>query len=179
MLIQQKSGNLQTYSVVQKTIEWLTLQWFETSKRIQIKHTDKGRELTLKFLNDNPQLTQGDILFEDENTIVAVEVMACDCIVISPVTMFEMAAVCYEIGNKHLPLFFDNNDLLVPFETPFFKLITGQGIIAKQEQRKLLQPLKTSVSLHVHSDEIIFTKIMKPPHPPKEGLKQIQLTDES
>jgi len=75
MLVQQKSGNLQTYSVVHKTIEWLTLQWFETNKRIQIKHTDKGRELSLKFLNENPQLTQGDILFEDDNTIIAVEVM--------------------------------------------------------------------------------------------------------
>jgi len=170
MLVQQKSGNLQTYSVVHKTIEWLTLQWFETNKRIQIKHTDKGREMSLKFLNENPQLTQGDILFEDDNTIVAVDVMACDCMVICPVTMFEMAAVCYEIGNKHLPLFFDNNDLLVPFEMPLFKLITAQGFIVKQEQRKLLQPLKTSVNLHVHSDEIIFTKIMKlRASPPSKG----------
>jgi len=53
---------------------------------------------------------------------------------------------------------------------PLFKLITAQGFIVKQEQRKLLQPLKTSVSLHAHSDEIIFTKIIKASPPSIEGI---------
>jgi urease accessory protein len=75
--------------------------------------------------------------------------------------MFEMASICYEIGNKHLPLFFENDELLVPFEMPLYKLLTAQGYGVKQEQRKLLQPLKTTVSPHSNSSETLFSKIMK------------------
>ena len=73
--------------------------------------------------------------------------------------MFEMASVCYEIGNKHLPLFFENEEVLVPFEMPLSRLLTAQGYHIKQEDRKLIQPLRTTVS--PHGNETLFTKIMK------------------
>lgn len=160
MLIQSKIGNLKEYANHHKTIDWLALQWFETNKRIQRKTTASGVEVSLKFLNDKPQLTQGDILFEDESALIAIEVLPCDCLVIAPNNMFKMASICYEIGNKHLPLFFENDELLVPFETPLYKLLTAQGYLVKQQQRKLIQPLKTSVTPHTNN-ETLFSKIMK------------------
>ncbi|MEI9933714.1 MAG: urease accessory protein UreE [Ferruginibacter sp.] len=81
------------------------MEWYETNKRILHKKTAAGRDVTMKFLKENQQLTQGDIVFEDEYTIIAIEIIACDVIVIRPKTMFDMASICYEIGNKHLPLF--------------------------------------------------------------------------
>ena len=159
MLIQHKIGNINTYPIPHKSIDWLALEWFETNKRIQRKRTASGRDISLKFMQENPALTQGDVLFEDETTIIAVEVLACSCIVISPKNMFEMASVCYEIGNKHLPLFFENDEVLVPFEMPLSRLLTAQGYLIKQEDRKLIQPLRTTVS--PHGNETLFTKIMK------------------
>ena len=161
MLIQQKIGNINTIQINHKTIDWLELHWFETNKRIQRKHTQSGQEIALNFLQENPNLTQGDILFEDEQSIIAVEVLPCECIVVAPKNMFEMASVCYEIGNKHLPLFFENDELLVPHEMPLYKLLIAQGYIVKQEQRKLLQPLKTTVAPHSSTNDSLFSKIMK------------------
>ncbi len=161
MLIQEKIGNTDAYNLRHKTIDWVLLHWYETNKRIQRKKTNAGKEISLKFLNDNPSLTQGDILFEDEQTIIAVEVLPCDCLVVMPKNMFEMASVCYEIGNKHLPLFFEKNELLVPFEQPLYKLLTAQGYVVKQEQRKLLQPFKTTVAPHGSESTTLFSKIMK------------------
>jgi urease accessory protein len=173
MLIQAKIGNIDSYSHNAKTIDWIEFEWYEVNKRIQRKKIKSGKEIILKFLNDNPSLTQGDILFDDDQTIIAVEILPCECLVIAPKNMFEMASICYEIGNKHLPLFFENDELLVPFEMPLYKLLTTQGYVVKQEQRKLLQPLNTTVSPHSNSGETLFSKIMKmtaSPTPPKEGL---------
>lgn len=161
MLIQQKIGHVDSYPINDKIVDWLVLHWFETNKRIQRKKTNAGKEVALRFLQENPSLTQGDILFEDEQSIIAVEVLPCDCLIVAPTNMFEMASVCYEIGNKHLPLFFENEELLVPFEMPLYKLLMAQGYIVKQEQRKLLQPLKTTVAPHGSSNETLFSKIMK------------------
>ncbi|MFP5042322.1 urease accessory protein UreE [Parasediminibacterium sp. JCM 36343] len=161
MLIQEKKGNLHTYAG-NKNIDWLPLEWFETNKRIQRKKTTAGIEISLKFLNENPKLTQGDILHETENSLIVVEVLPCDCIVVQPKSMFEMASVCYEIGNKHLPLFFENDAVLVPFEMPLYRLLLAQGYQVLQEKRKLIQPLNTTVSSHGHPESnSLFSKIMK------------------
>jgi urease accessory protein len=161
MLIQKKIGNLSSYNAGSKLIDWLQLEWYETSKRILRKKTESGIEVSLKFMNENPGLSEGDILFENEEAVIAVSILSCDCVVIHPKNMQEMAAVCYEIGNKHLPLFFEKDELLVPFEQPLFRLLTAQGYEVKQEKRKLLYPLKTTVSPHAHSNESLFSKIMK------------------
>ena len=161
MLIQQKIGNLNSYPVNAKTIDWLALHWFETNKRIQRKRTVAGQEVALKFLHENPSLTQGDVLFETETTIVAVNILPCECLIIAPKYMFEMARICYEIGNKHLALFYENEELLIPFEQPLYKLLTAQGCEVKQGQRKLLQPLTTTVSPHGSNGGTLFSKIMK------------------
>jgi urease accessory protein len=75
--------------------------------------------------------------------------------------MFEMASVCYEIGNKHLPLFYEDECLLVPLDIPLMRLLSAQGYDVKEEKRKLLQPLKTTVSPHGDSNSSLFSKIMK------------------
>jgi urease accessory protein len=161
MLVQQKNGNINSTTVNNRTIDWLPLEWYETAKRIQRKRTLAGREISLKFLKENPALAQGDILYEDESTIIAVDIISCDVLVIQPASLFEMACVCYEIGNKHLPLFFENNEVLVPFEMPLYRLLLAQGYAIKQDKRKLVQPLKTTVAPHTHSGSTLFSKIMQ------------------
>lgn len=159
MLIQEKIGHSGTFEINNRKIDLLELQWFEARKRIIRKQTSSGKEVLLKFLNENPELTEGDILFVDTNTIIAVAILPCECIVLQPKNMFEMASVCYEIGNKHLPLFYEADELLVPFEMPLFHLLSVQGYVVKKEERKLLQPLKTTVAPHnISISENVFSQ---------------------
>jgi len=77
-----------------------------------------------------------------------------------------MASVCYEIGNKHLPLFYQDEALLIPLDIPLLRLLTAQGYEVKEEKRKLLQALKTTVSPHGEAaNETLFSKIMKLTNP--------------
>ena len=161
MLVQQKLGNINS-STTNKNIDWLNLEWHEANKRILHKKTRAGIDVTMKFLKENQNLTEGDIIYEDTETIIVVDIQTCEAIVIRPKTMFEMATVCYEIGNKHLPLFLQDGDLLIAYETPLFNLLTSLGYEVKKENRKLINPLKTSVASHAHnSSESLFSKIMK------------------
>ena len=159
MLIEEKIGQTGTFEINNRKIDLLELQWFEARKRILRKQTNSGKEVLLKFLNENPELTEGDILFADTDMIIAVSILPCECIVLQPKNMFEIASVCYEIGNKHLPLFYEADELLVPFEMPLFSLLSVQGYVVKKEERKLLQPLKTTVAPHTISiSENVFSK---------------------
>ncbi len=162
MLIQEKKGRLSLVAVGDRTVEWLELEWYEAGKRIMRKQTTSGREVSLKFLAENPRLTQDDVLFESEASIIAVSILPCHCIVIEPENNLQLATACYEIGNKHLPLFFEDGQLLIPFEKPLFQLLLAQGYVVKEATMKLLQPLATTVAGHGHApNETLFSKIMK------------------
>lgn len=163
MLIQQKAGTLVTIPPNGRLIDWLYLEWYETNKRILRKQTASGREIALRFLNENPALTQDDVLYEDAQSLIAISILPCDAIVVKPRSMYEMASVCYEIGNKHLALFYEADALLVPYEAPLFKLLSAAGFAPVREKRKLLQPLTTTVAPHGHGsgNTSLFSRILQ------------------
>lgn len=162
MIIKEKLGNLKSFESSSRVIDWLQLEWHETSKRILHKRTIYGKEIILKFLQEAPNLQQDDVLYFDEETIIAIQILPCDVIVIQPETMYQMAGICYEIGNKHLPLFYENDAVLIPYEAPIFRMLQAAGFEVKKDVRQLLHPLKTSVAPHEHrSSESLFFKILK------------------
>jgi urease accessory protein len=168
MLIKEKIGNINFFAISNREIDYLLLEWYETNKRILHKKTVKGTPVVMKFLNENQRLTDGDVIYEDDFNIIAIEIKECDAIIIRPKTMHEMASVCYEVGNKHLPVFYQQDEILVAFEAPLFHLFISAGYDVSQEKRKLLSPLNTSVSSHGHNDQgSLFSKIMKLTNPPE------------
>jgi urease accessory protein len=161
MLLTEIICQLDTVEIGNRTVDYLQLEWFETTKRIIRKKTQAGIEVSLKFLQPTRALTEGDVLYTDDKLVIAVAVNACDCLVICPGSLFEMAAICYEIGNKHLPLFYQNNQLLVPADAPLQRLLTAQGYTVMQQKTKLLSPLNTTVKPHTDTSNSLFNKIMK------------------
>jgi urease accessory protein len=163
MLVKKKIGNLSSFDANDRVIDYLPIEWFECRKRILHKKTGGGKDIVLKFLNEPQNLQQDDVVFADEKRVVVVEIMPCDVMVIQPENMMQMALVCYEIGNKHLPLFYEEEALLVPFDQPTFRLLEAAGFRLSFQRRKLTNQLHTTVSPHVHfrSSETLFSKVMK------------------
>ena len=166
MLVNEKIGNLGFFAIINRRIDYLLLEWYETNKRIMHKKTREGVEVNMKFLNENPMLTDGDVVYEDDFNIIAIEIKECDALIIRPKTMFEMAAICYEIGNKHIPLFYHDAELMIAFESPLHKSLVAAGFDVIRGQRKLINPLRTSVVPHsTGSGDTLFSRIMKLTNP--------------
>lgn len=162
MLVKEKAGNLSSFEQGNRILDRVTIEWYETNKRILHKKSRAGREVILKS-GESQMLTEDDILWYDETVAIVVEIAPCDAISIVPSSMGEMAGLCYEIGNKHLPLFYENEELIVPFEAPLFKMLTAAGYTPKRESRKLLNQLKTTVAPHsaVENKQSLFSKILQ------------------
>ena len=149
MLVTGKYGNINASGASYKNIDKLPVEWYEITKRILHKTTVSGTSLTLKFLNENPNLKDGDILWQDENSIIIVDIIPSECMVITPDTIITAAALCYEIGNRHLPLFYEENELLIPYDVPLYNLLRASDYMIRLEKRKLNCPFKTTVLPHV------------------------------
>ena len=163
MVIKEKLGNLNSFEISSRSIERVAIEWYEASKRILHKRTQSGREVAIKFLQEAQNLTNDDILWYDDKLAIVVDIQSCEVISIRPGSMQEMASVCYEIGNKHLPLFYSNGELLVPFEAPLFQMLTASGYEVAKQNRKLLNQLKTTVSPHINTEsrQGLFSKILQ------------------
>ena len=154
MLIKQKIGSLKDIVPGNRQIETIALQWYETAKKILHKKTDAGREIIMKLFSETERLGQGDVMYADEDTIICINIIPVKAIVLKPATLKEMAWLCYEIGNKHLPLFYDEEELSMPYEDPVFNMLVVAGYNPMIENRKLLLQLKTSVAPHGQGNSI-------------------------
>jgi len=150
MIIQEVIGNVANIAADDRKVDLLQIEWFESAKKILRKQSDEGIDLAIKFLREGQRLHGGDILFEDATKRVVVYIKPCDAIVIQPQSLLEMGTVCYEIGNKHLPVFIQDNQVLIPFEDPLYKWLEAGGYKPKKEKRQLLNLLKSNISPHGH-----------------------------
>jgi urease accessory protein len=159
MLIQEKIGRLASFNVEGRRIDLLEVEWYETGKRIMRKHTRGGLEVSLRFLRESPALAEGDVLYADERVVVAVEIIPCAVLVIPMESVSVVASVCYEIGNRHLPLYIEEGVLLAPFEEPLYRWLLASGYAVGKEERKLLYPLRSTVA--AHGSGSLFSKILQ------------------
>ena len=142
-----------------KSLHYFNIEWYEASKRILHKKLGNNQEVSVRFLQPDQRLEQDDILWEDECSIILVNIRECECMAVKPLSMFDTARLCYEIGNKHLPLFIDSGEVIVPFDAPLYRWLQGNDFFPAVAQRKLSGQLRTSVQPHGGSS--LFSKIMK------------------
>ena len=156
MLCEQVLGKLEDLDVSGKTVEYVDIEWHEVFKRIHKKITDQGREVGIRMDDSilSRGLFQGDVIYQDETVIVAVNTPPCEIIEIALAPGHEkMAAkVCYEIGNRHAPLFWGEKDTFITiYNEPMLVMLSKiHGVIAEKKIAKLDFDRRISASLHNH-----------------------------
>ena len=100
--------------ITHQTIERVALQWYESERNILRKTTNTGREVAFRLLKEGQRLKHDDVVFISDELAIVIEILPSEVIVLSPKTLPEMARACYEIGNKHSPLFLDGDEVTLP-----------------------------------------------------------------
>ena len=156
MLCEQVLGKLEDLDVSGKTVEYVDIEWHEVFKRIHKKITDQGREVGIRMDDSilSRGLFQGDVIYQDETVIVAVNTPPCEIIEIALAPGHEkMAAkVCYEIGNRHAPLFWGEKDTFITiYNEPMLVMLSKiHGVTAEKKIAKLDFDRRISASIHNH-----------------------------
>lgn len=122
----------------------VALQWYEADRRVLRKTTQHGRDIAFRLLREGQRLAHNDLVYLDEKTAIFVEIIPSEVIVLSPKTLPDMARACYEIGNKHSPLFLDGDELLLPYDQPMFLWLNAAGFAPKPDTRRLSHALRAN-----------------------------------
>lgn len=144
MLCEKILGTLDTDQVSGKKIEYVDIEWDDAMKRIHRKTTDAGTDIGIRL--DDSILTRGlqenDILYEDDSRVIVVRILPCEIIrvKIDPDHRFMIAKVCYEIGNRHAPLFYGKEDdtFITPYNEPMLLMLSKlHGVSCERAVEKL------------------------------------------
>ena len=140
MLVEKILGKIHDMDTRGKTIETVDIDWYEAYKKVHRKVTDAGRDIGIR-LDDSvlkTGLVTGDVLYADDHTIIVVNTPACEAILVKVDAnhSHQIAKVCYEIGNRHAPLFWgpEPNSFVTPYNEPMLVMLGGlHGVEATKE----------------------------------------------
>ena len=130
MICEKILGKLTDGEFSGKKVDYVDIHWDEAFKKLHRKTSQGGTELGIRL--DDSVLTRGlnqdDVLAVEGDTVYAVNIPPCEVIV---VTVDEhhphmVAKVCYEIGNRHAPLFWGAKE--GTFITPYNHIILATAV---------------------------------------------------
>lgn len=163
MLCEQIYGKLEEMDRAGRAVEYVDIEWHEAFKRIHRKTTDQGREIGIRM--DDSVLSRGllqdDVIYMDEELVIAVNTPPCEVIEISFTEGHKLMAakVCYEVGNRHAPLFWGGtyDTFVVLYDEPMLLMLSKiHGVKTVKSVRKLDFSRRISQSAphshHAHSE---------------------------
>ena len=126
------------------------LDWEARQKCRQRLRTEAGREIGLA-LPTGTRLSPGDVLYRDADIEIVVEGKPEKVFVLRLEKREAFGLACYQIGNLHRPIGFDDGAVLVPYEPVLEKQLTRLGFAYTVEERVFTGILQQSQShAHVH-----------------------------
>lgn len=144
LLIERIETNIERMEkeeIINRHIEKVYLESAHLVKRIQRVKTDHGREIGIR-LKDPRDLVAGDVLYMDDCNMIVIDVVADDLLVISPRSLTEMGTIAHQLGNRHLPAQFADDEMMVQYDYLVEELLKELQISYKREDRKVKQAFR-------------------------------------
>lgn len=148
MVVEKILGNLKDYNIGIRKLDKVWLEWYELEKKLLKKTTESGDEVGIRVEN---HLHEGDVLYADDNRVVAVDILPSELVVVKVATMQEMGRLCFELGNRHLSLAIEEHQVTIPYDEPTFLYLEKLGFHPKKKEDKFQH--FTVCHAHAHSHE--------------------------
>ena len=128
----------------------VSLNWEARQKCRQRLRTEAGREIGFA-LPTGTRLSPGDVLYRDADVEIVVEGKPEKVFALRPEKREAFGLICYQIGNLHRPIGFDDGVILVPYEPVLEKQLTRLGFAYTVEERIFTGvPQQSQSHAHVH-----------------------------
>lgn len=150
-IVSEITDNAKHRDLTNKKVDYFDLEWYETTRKVLRKTTRNGEEMAFRILKENFRVKHCDVLYEDDDNIILASVIPAPAVIVQPTTMLQMGTICYEIGNQHIPIFIENDEVILPYEDPIFKLLDRSGYKPIKGKRVFENMLKATPD---HSIEV-------------------------
>lgn len=158
MICEKILGKVKDEEFSGKKVDYVDIHWDEAFKKLHRKTSAGGVEIGIRL--DDSVLTRGlnqdDVLAVEGNTVFAVNIPPCKAIIvhIDEHHLHMVAKVCYEIGNRHAPLLWGDEEgtFITPYNEPMRVMLDKlHGVRTEVKDVKLDFDRRISASVHSHT----------------------------
>ncbi len=141
MIVNNVIGNLSGGSYSNMEVDYVDVEWYNSCKKIDRLVTHGGLEVGFRLDEHTAAhgLRQDDVLAQMENKVIAVNILPCECLVVTVTDHHILPKFCYEIGNRHAPFFYgeQENQFIIPLDKTIKVMIEKLGIPVEEKTIKL------------------------------------------
>lgn len=143
-------GTIDGFALAGRRVERVAIASDDLARRILRLRTSVG-DLGLRFGN-GATLRDGDVVFADESRVICVEVADEELLVARPHTLEAAARLGHAFGNRHLPVQFERDELIVRYDPLVEELLRDSGVAFARVRRKITAPFRHAHAPHRHDD---------------------------
>jgi|SRR5690606_4704653 len=120
-----------------REIDFLSLQWYEVNRTVIKRTTEGGRDVSL-YRSPGEPIHDGEIVQATDDVIVKARIEPCICIVLHADDMATIGGFCFDVGNRHLPVFCIDDKIVVSYDGRLFQALSGKYGDKVQMEKKVL-----------------------------------------
>lgn len=129
--VSEALGNLENFDLEGRLIDWIKLNSEDrSSPHLRVESTNALEVLI--SLDRGQELDDGDILFANDEYVVAVKAADEDLFLVAPETNLLWGIAGYQLGNLHRPIRFQDDAMLTPFDPLVASLLESLEIPHKR-----------------------------------------------
>lgn len=143
MIFTKILGNITDVSLGdERRMETIWLLSEDLTKRIIRVTTDADTDHGIQLASTEEELTDGAILWMDEELIIFIRVLPEELIIITPEDINEMGIIAHLLGNSHKPVDVKEGMILLQYDPVIIQMLKKQNIDFSIEERSLHQALR-------------------------------------
>jgi urease accessory protein len=106
-------------------VDVLYMDWYEVNKTLLTRQTEGGRVVRL-YRADAPPLESGEIIYSTSQFAIQIFIKPCTCIVLQTDDLNTIGHFCFDVGNRHLPLFWFEDSLALAYDGQLYPALKAQ-----------------------------------------------------
>jgi urease accessory protein len=106
-------------------IDLLAIDWYEVNKAVLSRETKAGR-LVRVLRGTAPALIDEEIIHSAPEFLLKIQIKPCACILLKTVDMGVIGHFCFDVGNRHLPLFWFDDGLAFAYDGQLYPALKAQ-----------------------------------------------------
>lgn len=106
-------------------VDVLYIDWYEVNKTLLTRQTEGGRLVRI-HRRVAPALERGVVIYATPEWSIQIEIRPCPVIVLQTDDLNTIGHFCFDVGNRHLPLFWFEDGLALAYDGQLYPALKGQ-----------------------------------------------------
>ncbi|QBQ42661.1 urease accessory protein UreE [Sphingobacterium psychroaquaticum] len=103
----------------------LLIEWYEVNKTLFNRKTVGGTPVTVRR-DVGQSIKNEELISTVDGMVVRIRIKPCTCMILTTENMATLGSFCFDVGNRHLPVFLIGKSVAVAYDARLYQALKGK-----------------------------------------------------